>query len=80
MPAPAGRAAMYSKAREAGVVAGLYICSVAVALIMSLVHQDTALAEELYEILTHPELREGAAARLYRYWQDRDPDRARRYR
>lgn len=54
--------------------------AVAVALIMSLVHQDTALAEELYETLTHPELRESAAARLYRYWQDRDPDRARRFR
>jgi len=39
VPAPStptdGRAVMYSKAREAGVVAGLYIGSVAVALIMS---------------------------------------------
>lgn len=33
----------------------------ALALINSLLHQDTALAEELYATLTHPELRENAA-------------------
>ncbi|MCY4014100.1 MAG: hypothetical protein OXG82_15460 [Gammaproteobacteria bacterium] len=54
--------------------------AMALTLIMTLLHLDTDLAEELYGTLTHPELRENAAARLYRYWQDRDPGRARRCR
>ncbi len=49
-------------------------------LIVTLMHEDPALSEELYTKLTGAEVRQTAAAALYGYWRDRDPGRADRYR
>ena len=49
-------------------------------LVITLLYEDPALSEELYAKLTDAEVRQNAAAVLYRYWQDRDPERADRYR
>ena len=49
-------------------------------LITTLLYEDPALSEELYLKLTDAQVRQRAAAALYRYWRDRDPGRADRYR
>lgn len=54
--------------------------TLALALITTLMHDDPAVSEGLYADLTDDGIRRQAAEHLYWYWQDRDPNRAARYR
>ena len=46
----------------------------------SLAYNDPALAEDLYETITDPDVRRDAASMLFSTFEDRDPERAERYR
>ena len=54
--------------------------TLALALITTLMHDHPGVSEGLYADLTDDGIRRQAAEHLYWYWQDRDPNRAERYR